>query len=53
MESRQNLSKAPPMLKGGKALKEDKRAIFRAASEAHKVANFVLAATGKSGKAAA
>lgn len=36
-----------------KALKEDKRAIFRAASEAQKAAYFVLAAAGQSKAAAA
>lgn len=36
-----------------KALKEDKRAIFRAASEAQKAADFVLAAAGQSKAAAA
>lgn len=36
-----------------KALKEDKRAIFHAASEAQKAADFVLAAAGQSKAAAA
>ncbi|WP_421704971.1 zincin-like metallopeptidase domain-containing protein [Aliiroseovarius sp.] len=36
-----------------KALKEEKRAIFRAASEAQKAADFVLAAAGQSKAAAA
>ena len=36
-----------------KALKEDKRAIFRAASEAQKAADFVLPAAAKSEAAAA
>ena len=35
------------------ALKEDKRAIFRAASEAQKAADFVLHATGQSKEVAA
>jgi antirestriction protein ArdC len=35
------------------ALKEDKRAIFRAASEAQKAADFVLEAAGRSKEAAA
>jgi antirestriction protein ArdC len=36
-----------------KALKEDKRAIFRAASEAQKAAGFILQAAGHSKEAAA
>ncbi|WP_253279953.1 zincin-like metallopeptidase domain-containing protein, partial [Phaeobacter sp. 11ANDIMAR09] len=36
-----------------KALKEDKRAIFRAASEAQKAADFVLNAAGQSKEVAA